>query len=93
MELSIQDWGAIGEIIGAVGIIATLVYLATQIRYARIASTDATRQNRVAAIREIESQIIMNPEVSAAWFKAADPGFSGIFEGIQRLPIRTPTFL
>ena len=30
--MSIQDWGAIGEIVGAIGVILTLVYLATQIR-------------------------------------------------------------
>ena len=30
--MSIQDWGAIGEIVGAIGVILTLIYLATQIR-------------------------------------------------------------
>lgn len=30
--MSIQDWGAVGEIIGAITVIVTLIYLATQIR-------------------------------------------------------------
>ena len=30
--MSIQDWGAIGEIVGAGAVIITLLYLATQIR-------------------------------------------------------------
>ena len=30
--MSIQDWGAIGEVVGAIGVILTLLYLATQIR-------------------------------------------------------------
>jgi hypothetical protein len=30
--MTIQDWGAIGEIVGAAGVILTLIYLATQIR-------------------------------------------------------------
>ncbi len=30
--MTIQDWGAIGEIVGGAGVIATLLYLATQIR-------------------------------------------------------------
>ena len=30
--MTIQDWGAIGEIVGGVGVIVTLLYLATQIR-------------------------------------------------------------
>lgn len=30
--MSIQDWGAIGEIIGALAVVASLIYLAVQIR-------------------------------------------------------------
>ena len=30
--MSIQDWGAVGEIVGAIAVIITLIYLATQIR-------------------------------------------------------------
>lgn len=30
--MSIQDWGAIGEIIGAIAVVASLIYLAVQIR-------------------------------------------------------------
>jgi len=30
--VSIQDWGAIGEIIGALAVVASLIYLAVQIR-------------------------------------------------------------
>ena len=88
--MTIQDWGAIGEIVGAVGIIITLIYLATQIRYARIASTDATRQHRVSAIREIETQITSNPEISSAWFKAAAPSLSGMHDPLSEAYDLTP---
>ena len=30
--MSIQDWAAIGEIVGAIAVIVTLIYLAAQIR-------------------------------------------------------------
>jgi hypothetical protein len=30
--MSIQDWGAISEVVGAIGVIVTLIYLTTQIR-------------------------------------------------------------
>ncbi len=30
--MSIQDWGAIGEIVGALAVVASLIYLAAQIR-------------------------------------------------------------
>ena len=44
--MSIQDWGAIGEIIGGIGVIATLIYLAIQIR----ANTTATKGSTENAI-------------------------------------------
>ena len=31
--MTIQDWGAIGEIVGAIGVVLSLVYLARQIRH------------------------------------------------------------
>ena len=30
--MSIQDWGAIGEVVSAIGVIVTLIYLTTQLR-------------------------------------------------------------
>ena len=78
--MTIQDWGAVGEIVGAFGIVVTLLYLATQIRYARIASTDASRQHRVAAIREIETQVLNNPEIFEAWSKATGSTFSEMMQ-------------
>jgi hypothetical protein len=44
--MSIQDWGAIGEVVGAIGVIATLVYLAIQIR-------QSTAMARMAALQNI----------------------------------------
>ena len=35
MEWTVQDLGALGEFIGAVTVIATLLYLAVQVRHAR----------------------------------------------------------
>jgi hypothetical protein len=32
MELSLQDWGAIGEIIGGFAVVVTLIYLSVQLR-------------------------------------------------------------
>jgi hypothetical protein len=42
--MTIQDWGAIGEIIGALGVIASLLYLAVQIRQNSKIATNATTQ-------------------------------------------------
>jgi hypothetical protein len=45
--------GAIGEIVGAAAVIITLIYLASQVRYAKNATLDQNRLTRSSAIREI----------------------------------------
>jgi hypothetical protein len=42
--MTIQDWGAIGEVVGAVATVATLIYLAIQLRA-------NTKSNQVASIQ------------------------------------------
>jgi len=46
--MSIQDWGAIGEVVGAVGVIATLAYLAIQIKQNTAMARMAALQNVIA---------------------------------------------
>ena len=46
MDLSIQDWGAIGELLGAVAVFATLAYLAIQVRQ----SNELSERNQKIAI-------------------------------------------
>ena len=48
-HVTIQDWGSVGEIVGAVATMATLLYLTTQIR-------QNTRTVRVASAAEIVTQ-------------------------------------
>jgi|SRR5210317_52279 hypothetical protein len=45
--------GAVGEIVGAIAVIFTLIYLAYQVRYAKLATLDQNRLTRSTAIREI----------------------------------------
>lgn len=47
MGLSIQDWGALGELIGSIAVIVSLIYLAAQIRL-------NTRATYVATLQEIQ---------------------------------------
>ena len=49
MEWSIQDFGALGEIVGGIGVIASLIYLGTQIRF-------SARTTQAQSTREIVSQ-------------------------------------
>lgn len=52
--MGIQDWGALGEILGAIGVVVTLIYLARQIR-------ENSRQMRVSSITSI------NHLINEAW--------------------------
>ena len=75
--------GAIGELVGAVAIIVTLVYLAFQVKYARIAATDASRANRVQGIHQIDGQFMESPELRKAWLKAGGPGLTGLIKDLS----------
>lgn len=44
--------GAIGETIGAIAVVATLAYLAVQIRMARTVASDTNRLTRATGVRE-----------------------------------------
>jgi len=69
--MSIQEWAAIAEIIGAVAVVASLVYLAVQIRQnthglsMSLKSTElAAFERNVEAGNRIREIFILNPEVS-----------------------------
>ena len=70
--VTIQELGSLGELIAALATVATLVYLATQIRYARLAASDASRQARAESVREMQLVSLNNREFRQAWNKA-DP--------------------
>jgi len=81
--MTIQDWGAIGELISGVAILVTLIYLAVQVKYARTSATDANRANRVAGIHHISNRLSENQELSRAWFKSAGPGYTQMLEDLS----------
>ena len=80
--MSVQDWGAVGEILGAIAILVTLVYLATQVRYARHTITDANRTSRVEGIRELNGLLMANAEVRKAWNKGMGPEYRRLHDDI-----------
>ena len=69
--MTIQDWGAIGEIIGAAAVVASLIYLAVQIRQNTRRMTLTLESAKLAAFeRNVESGnrtrelLISNPELA-----------------------------
>lgn len=73
--MSFQDWGAIGEILSAAAIFVTLIYLATQIKYARLTAMDINRTNRVVGIRDLNGVIATNTVAREAWNNTLGPEY------------------
>jgi hypothetical protein len=76
MDWTIQDLGALGEFVGAIGVIITLIYLAYQIRQ----NTVQLKQNALAekaaavsasnmALRETRHSIYTSTEASEIYFR------------------------
>ena len=63
--------GAIGEILGALAVVATLVYLATQVRYAKATATDSNRLERASGVREMVMELARNDSLRSAWIAGA----------------------
>ena len=66
--MTIQDWGAIGEIIGAIATIATLIYLATQIRQNTRALQATSMDSTTKMANEIRANLFADPEVARIYY-------------------------
>ncbi len=74
--MTIQDWGAIGEVVGALGVLVTLVYLAHQIRQNTRQIEQNTRTAKAGVIgasahslRQTRQALYENPETSELFVK------------------------
>jgi hypothetical protein len=85
MPVTIQDWGAVGEIVSAMAVVVTLVYLASQIRYARLSASDASRAGRADGVRDMLLSHLANPDARRAWNKADPDAQSRMVELAERL--------
>ena len=76
-----MDWdaiGAIGEIVGALAVVASLLYLGMQIRR-------QTRESRMAATREFSEAtsslnqiLLLNPDIASLYLEGIDKGVGGL---------------
>jgi hypothetical protein len=69
-ELSIQDLAAIGELLGFVAVIGTLVYLSIQTRQARLASERNATVALIAAHARWREALYQNPDLADLLAKA-----------------------
>ena len=63
--MTLQDWGALGEVIGALGVVVTLLYLTKQIRLNTIAMDEA-RKLALAQTYQMRSDALQAMMVAAA---------------------------
>ena len=63
---------AISEAIGVITIVVSLLYLAFQVRFARLAAADTSRMARTNGIREIDLAMVNNATLRENWLKSSD---------------------
>ena len=70
-----MNWDAISAILEAIGVIViviSLLYLALQIKFARLAAADTSRTARSIGVREIDLTMVNNAELRANWLKSSN---------------------
>lgn len=67
--MTIEELGSIGEIIGSIAVLATLIYLAMEIRLSRHATMALIYQHRSDAASDARAQIGASPSQSLAVYK------------------------
>jgi hypothetical protein len=63
--------GAVGEIVGAIAVIASLLYLSIQIRTSNRAVKQASGQELMGAMREYYSQVSKDSAIAELWIKGS----------------------
>ncbi len=70
--MSIMELGALGEFFGVFALVATLIYLAIQVRHARNESEKAVLQARTTGLRELTLNAAVSEGLTAALAKAEE---------------------
>lgn len=63
---------AVAEVVGVVAVVISLLYLAFQIRFARLAASDTSRNARAIGVREIDLTTVNNSELRENWIKSSN---------------------
>ena len=72
--MSILELGALGEFVGAIAVVGTLIYLAVQIRQNTAAVAAPTYESMVSGVTDINLMIVGNPDVASILARGnADP--------------------
>ena len=70
-----MNWDAISavaETIGVIVVIISIIYLATQVKFAKLAAADVSRHLRSNGVREIGFAMANNPDLRKNWVQAGN---------------------
>ena len=73
--MSIQDWGAVGELVGGVTVIVTLIYLAVQLRQTQLIMRAQAFQARSEALTDLTMRAAECESISMVQAKLLESGF------------------
>ena len=62
--MDIQDLGALGEFIGSIAIVVTLIFLTVETRQARNATQQSNRQARHLIRSQLNQALAVNPQLA-----------------------------
>ncbi len=68
--MTLQDLGALGELVGGIAVIASVLYLAIQIRHGLNGYRSTMTQEVTSHFSRMQLEIAKSPELLAAWDKA-----------------------
>ena len=74
--MDIQDLGAIGEILGSLLVLVTLIYVAYQLRQTQRSMMSQTHQMRADGLKTTWQNLALSNEMLAVYSKLADAGWS-----------------
>lgn len=74
--MTLQDWGAIGELVGGVAVIVTLIYLALQIRHNTAVVKTTNYLNLSQDSDDFSRMIAGNKELNELYLKGSENFFS-----------------
>jgi len=72
--VTLQDWGSIGELVGGVAVIVTLIYLAVQLRQYALGINSATFHAIMQGFNQLNTMFVRDPALADVYSRGmADP--------------------
>ncbi|MGD9982094.1 MAG: hypothetical protein AB7H66_08340 [Hyphomonadaceae bacterium] len=78
--MSLEQWSNLGDLAGAIAVVASLVFVGVQVRQFTEATRAQTRQHIASSWFELSNLVIQNPHTFTAGLRSTAPGFGDLVE-------------